>query len=76
MTASLETLHVLPQVSAAARTLISTAILVGPAPIFAALTWRRSTIDVNQLPIVCKNVLIFRIPDLNNSKLNRKKKNR
>lgn len=35
----METLHMLPQVSAAAWTLIGTAVLVGPAPIFTALTW-------------------------------------
>lgn len=40
VTGSLETLHMLPQVSAAARTLVGAAVLVGSIPVLAALTWK------------------------------------
>lgn len=40
VTGSLETLHMLPQVSAAARTLVGAAVLVGSIPVLTALTWK------------------------------------
>jgi len=57
VTGSLQTLHVLPQVGAAARTLIGTALLVGPPPVLTALTCGTREINLHRFSSINRSDL-------------------